>query len=738
MTKKQILELTGLSESEFYKKYPTKESFEKDAENYKKGGIYIKPENRGKFNATKKATGKSTEELTHSKNPLTRKRAIFAQNAKKWKHAEGGEVKPDNPGFNALPKSVQDKIIANMAHGGKIEKYFNGGVTIANNLTYGTSGPTKEQQLEQEARQQAQQQTNQRNQAIAGSLSQLGNMKMGQSQAGQPPQQGNVGKTIGSVVGGIAGSLIPIPGVGTALGSTVGGMIGGAIDKKSYQNNLEDYNVVNAPSKNSMPNGFKKGGELIKRADGSYSRRGLWDNIRANKGSGKKPTSEMLKQEAKIKTNMAKGGKLEHLGDNLYKVKSYIKGTDKVEVRPNVFFDDKEVVRKNPDGSMQILSDDLGYAKPVEKVAKAMGGKAAQSLFNSMYNKQEMSKVKRPVDKFSDNMMNRKSYAEGGIDETIKKYNELVAANKLQDATNLRRNSSTIPGLENWSKMTATDAKNFAKNYTPIVKKQSPELVKPLGLFGTNAPTNDGTFINNPDYSTIKKYNTTPENTFENNKLYQMNQISPWWLAASEAGNIANMLMSRPDDVNLDRYKPTLVDPYRANKLLASELRKQANAASSAIRGTANTQGTYLASEIANRSRLNEAIGSQLAQSNLQSLLSNTDLINKAKLANVDISTMEKDLRQREKDASRSIRSQALSQMGSNIMQYGRDRKQVDQTNAMLPYIAGENYYFKDENGNPVIMRKYNPFEEGSKFNPYFTQEKAGEKKRFGGKIKKK
>ena len=47
-------------------------------------GIHIKEKNRGKFNATKKRTGKSTEELTHSKNPLTRKRAIFAQNAKKW------------------------------------------------------------------------------------------------------------------------------------------------------------------------------------------------------------------------------------------------------------------------------------------------------------------------------------------------------------------------------------------------------------------------------------------------------------------------------------------------------------------------------------------------------------------------------------------------------------------------------------------------------------------------------
>ena len=41
-------------------------------------GIHIKKENRGKFNELNRRTGKSTEELTHSKNPLTRKRAIFA------------------------------------------------------------------------------------------------------------------------------------------------------------------------------------------------------------------------------------------------------------------------------------------------------------------------------------------------------------------------------------------------------------------------------------------------------------------------------------------------------------------------------------------------------------------------------------------------------------------------------------------------------------------------------------
>jgi hypothetical protein len=50
----------------------------------------------------------------------------------------------------------------------------------------------------------------------------------------------------------------------------------------------------------------KAGKQMIKRADGSYSQRGLWDNIRAAKGSGKKPTSAMLKQERKIKAKTKK------------------------------------------------------------------------------------------------------------------------------------------------------------------------------------------------------------------------------------------------------------------------------------------------------------------------------------------------------------------------------------------------------------------------------------------------
>lgn len=66
----------------------------------KGGGIHIKPENKGKFTETKRRTGKTTEELTHSSNPLTRKRTIFAQNAKKWHHAFGGDLMTHGADFS--------------------------------------------------------------------------------------------------------------------------------------------------------------------------------------------------------------------------------------------------------------------------------------------------------------------------------------------------------------------------------------------------------------------------------------------------------------------------------------------------------------------------------------------------------------------------------------------------------------------------------------------------------------
>jgi hypothetical protein len=72
--------------------------------------MYIKPENRGKFTATKKRTGKSTSQLLHSHNAKTISRANFARMAKRgWKPLEdGGNI------FNDLTNQI-------LQDGGKIK-----------------------------------------------------------------------------------------------------------------------------------------------------------------------------------------------------------------------------------------------------------------------------------------------------------------------------------------------------------------------------------------------------------------------------------------------------------------------------------------------------------------------------------------------------------------------------------------------------------------------------------------
>ena len=80
---------------------------------------------------------------------------------------------------------------------------------------------------------------------------------------------------------------------------------GGSILSMSNTPQLEgEGKDLNYPSK-----GYAYGsGGMLKRADGSYSQRGLWDNIRANKVSRKKPTKEILDQGKKINKEYAEGG----------------------------------------------------------------------------------------------------------------------------------------------------------------------------------------------------------------------------------------------------------------------------------------------------------------------------------------------------------------------------------------------------------------------------------------------
>ena len=88
-------------------------------------------------------------------------------------------------------------------------------------------------------------------------------------------------------------------------------------NRPGYKKDFSGVGILNkvAKSQDSLANVAKKkprykpalkSGGMIKRADGSMSKPGLWDNIRKNKGSGKKPTKAMLVQEKKIKVKSKK------------------------------------------------------------------------------------------------------------------------------------------------------------------------------------------------------------------------------------------------------------------------------------------------------------------------------------------------------------------------------------------------------------------------------------------------
>lgn len=76
---------------------------------FKDGGIYIKPENRGKFTALKERTGKSATWFKEHGTPAQKKMAVFALNSRKWKHDTGGPLFD----FNNLKKDDYELLTYN-------------------------------------------------------------------------------------------------------------------------------------------------------------------------------------------------------------------------------------------------------------------------------------------------------------------------------------------------------------------------------------------------------------------------------------------------------------------------------------------------------------------------------------------------------------------------------------------------------------------------------------------------
>lgn len=160
--KELLLQIAGVkTEAEFYKKFPTKEAFFKahpEAQeiiaNYQEqmddsdsveeveeeeeeiimangGNVPTNPE----LWSRAKAAAKAKYDVYPSAYANGFAAKWYKEKGGSWKkaamggyineYAEGGGI--DNPGFKALPKSVQENIIANMEMGGEVEEYANGG-----------------------------------------------------------------------------------------------------------------------------------------------------------------------------------------------------------------------------------------------------------------------------------------------------------------------------------------------------------------------------------------------------------------------------------------------------------------------------------------------------------------------------------------------------------------------------------------------------------------------------------
>ena len=339
---------------------PQNTNFATGEDEYGTGGtIKIKPSKKGTFTAAAKKHGKSVQAFasqvlanTDNYSPAMVKKANFARNAAKWKKAVGGVVRPEK-GYTLMPN---DEVqFANMP---AAFDYANGGLTgtymdAFDAMAYGgTIDPSMYMQ-----------------QLMYGSYAQGGQVPQnipveveGEEMYEMP--NGQTGEFSGPKHenGGMPMSLPEGTKIYSDRLKVNGKTMAARKDKREANINKLERLLTKNPNDKFLKEALKRQqetnalqeqgdmqqqemanqqqqmeemameemlmgaaqqdiqegmmmamGGMIKRADGSYSQRGLWDNIRANAGSGKKPTKEMLAQEKKIKrAEKAYGGMIKY------------------------------------------------------------------------------------------------------------------------------------------------------------------------------------------------------------------------------------------------------------------------------------------------------------------------------------------------------------------------------------------------------------------------------------------
>ena len=462
-----------------------------------------------------------------------------------------------------------------------------------------------------------------------------------------------------------------------------------------------------------MMNYMAKGG-MIKRADGSYSKRGLWDNIRANAGSGKAPTKEMLEQEAKINSYQVGGLNdrmnytTRNLDNNSYN--SYRKINTETGPRfynassPDLSTANKMIdfkIRNNQSDSIpmnQIPQNVITNFKNYQVGGNTDPGKLSDIQRQLKVVKQQISTL-QPDSSFVSGPLAKLRGLEKDL--TIRQNNHPEFKKAMGGRLPMYQDGRMTPMEENDNiYLDAPSRRTYNITEHPYLKNQ---YLLPYGKElsinenETGAPISLGNqTIQSKTLGTPIQTNNDSGSNFYNNQFYDENHVPPLnpvppkgegfdykkaagnlgQFALQNAGNIYDLYRSTQDNskLNLSRMSPTFLDKtqdLQNNLRLYSEGKRQTAEAS---QGNAST---YLSNMYANRaSKLANDLNINTTYGNL-----NASIDNAAKLYNAGAIDKETMFKLQSEGMNRNLKGQALAGMSQNFMNQGltNDKTSMDE-----------------------------------------------------------
>jgi hypothetical protein len=209
-------------------------------------------------------------------------------------------------------------------------------------------------------------------------------------------------------LGGIAGSLI-MPGLGTTLGITLGTSAGKLMEGDAREAKLQD----------NMSKFFTDYEDKYLTMEASKANQLLYDQ------ASNYNYKSYFAKGGKVRKGCANGGELKPITNNIFEVDANRSGKDTVNLGDGIYVDNNELIKVNPDGSMNIVSDDLNYADKTK--AKIFNNPTnADAIFNKDYANQEVNKIRGKV--------KSKRLANGGNVSTAMAFNDYLKQYGYSDA----------------------------------------------------------------------------------------------------------------------------------------------------------------------------------------------------------------------------------------------------------------------------------------------------------------